>query len=92
MDQQVSLEELGRIPEDTIQVCRTSSRQNRATITGSNDFFMAEVTSDRPKNMVLVQLSNEPANKNDETNNPFKISHRKLRGLRGEINDLIIFF
>jgi hypothetical protein len=46
---------------------------------------MAEVTSDRPKNMVLDQLSNEPATKDDETNNPFKISHQKLRGLEEKL-------
>jgi hypothetical protein len=39
MHQQVPSEELGRIPEDTIQVGRTSSRQNKATITGSKDFL-----------------------------------------------------
>jgi hypothetical protein len=80
MGQQVPLEKLGRIPEDRIQAGRTSNRQNKATITESNNFFMAEVISDRP-NMGLDQLSNQSANKNDEANSPFKIYQRKLRGL-----------
>jgi hypothetical protein len=39
IDQEVLVEEVGRLPDDKIQVGRTSNRQNKATITRSKDFY-----------------------------------------------------
>jgi hypothetical protein len=39
MDQEVMVEEVGRILDDRTQVGKTSSRQNKATITRSKDFL-----------------------------------------------------
>jgi hypothetical protein len=48
------------------QIGRTSSRLNKATISRSKDFFMAEVNSNssRLKHIVFEQLSSQKCNKN----------------------------